>query len=187
MKKSILLESCQHILRAAVKKRQIALFIVLLYGRHAHVKPLRYPADAGVYIELANEFKIRPLDVFALRADNGKAVYAIMQAALEIAQKIRAVLRIEDIQNEGAVIHEVLEPLNDVVAPHFITNLMRQRLVGILLKHPLQKIVNIVKMIVEGLPVYFTVLHYINNGYLIQRLFFQQLLQRRRQRPFGRL
>ena len=93
---------------------------MIIDRRHAHVKPLGYPADGGIDIELAHEFKIRPLDILALCADDGKAVYALMQATLEVSKQIRAILRIEDVQDKRAVIHKILEPLNNILTPFII-------------------------------------------------------------------
>lgn len=55
---SVFLESCQQIFGAAVKDLDITLFVVIIERRHAHVKPLRYPADGCVDIELAHKLKI---------------------------------------------------------------------------------------------------------------------------------
>ena len=55
---SIFLESCQQVFGAAVKDLDIALSVVLVKRRHAHVKPLRYPADGCVDIELAHKLKV---------------------------------------------------------------------------------------------------------------------------------
>lgn len=40
-----------------------------------------------------------------------------MQTAFEVSEQVRTVLRIEDVQNEAAVILKILEPLDDVFAP----------------------------------------------------------------------
>ena len=100
-----------------------------------------------------------------------------MQTAFEVSEQVRTVLRIEDVQNEAAVILKILKPFDDVFAPLIVVYLMRKSLVSILFKHPLEQIINIIKMIIEGLTVYAALLNKVLDGYFVDRFYRQHFLQ----------
>ena len=100
-----------------------------------------------------------------------------MQATLEVSKQIRAILRIEDVQDKRAVIHKILEPLNNILTPFIIEYLMRERLVRILLENPFEEIINIVKVIIESLAIYAALFNKVFYCNLINRLHRQHFLQ----------
>ena len=67
-----------------------------------------------------------------------------------------------------------------------INDLVREYAVGILLEDPLQQIVHVVEVVIEGLAVDAADLHQILDGDLLDGLDGQHLLERRAERLFGR-
>ena len=173
----VVLKPGEHIFHAVVKYAEEALLCDILRQLHAKIKPLGNKPDDSVGIEFNNKVKILTVDIAVFAHDLRKALYAALQTLLEKAKHIKAAVGVIDIERKGAIIGEILEKRNDVLMPMVIDDLFGQDTVRVLLKDPFEQIIDIIKMIVKGLPVDAAYLNKILNGYFIHGLDCHHLLE----------
>ena len=101
-----------------------------------------------------------------------------MDPPFVVAEHICTALGVIDIQGKGAVIIQIGKEKDHIFPPVAEGHLAGQDLIGILLKDPLQQIVDIVKMIIKGLPVDVADLHQVFHRDLFNRFNGQHLFER---------
>ena len=92
-----------------------------------------------------------------------------------------------DVHNKRLIVLHGLEKLQKALLPCLIGLVARERAARVLLTRPLDKIVDVLKMIVKRHAVDAAVLGNIADGDLAQRFLQQQILERRLKRAFGHL
>ena len=71
-----------------------------------------------------------------------------------------------------------MEERENIFTPVLIQYLLRQSPVRVFLEHPLEQVINIIKVIIEGLAVNTALLNKVFYGYLINRLDGKHLFKR---------
>ena len=92
-----------------------------------------------------------------------------------------------DVHNEGLVVLHGLKELQKALLPCLIGLVARERAACVLEARPLDKVVDVLKMIVKRHAVDAAVLRDIADGDLAQGLLQQQIFERRLERAFGHL
>ena len=81
------------------------------------------------------------------------------------------------IEDEDAVLQHIVQYLSAALLPRVVIFIFRQNPVKVVVENPIYQIINILKMVIEGLTVDAAVLYNILNGDLAQGFFFQKISQ----------
>ena len=90
--RSILIEAGQQILCTVVQYLVKARLCVFIDLRHPDIAPLSNDAHYAVDIEIADKFKIAPLNILPLGNNGGEGMVNEMKSALEVSEQICTVL-----------------------------------------------------------------------------------------------
>ena len=142
------------------------------------------PGD-GLGEEFGEEIPVIPIHVHAVLRRHAVDVAAHdvdevrVEEALEALAAHRVIGAVDDVPVFADVVHHELDGFP--VVQHQVKLL--DDLHGLLLQHPLEQRVDVLKVIIEAVAIQAAVLHDLVDRDLGQRLFVHQLLQRRSQRP----
>ena len=156
-------------------------------GLHVIFDPVEHQADKGVLVDRRDEGLVLVTHAHALRLLLDHALEQIVGDLVEVVFHLLAADGVVDVHNEWLVVLHGLKELQKTLLPRLVGLVACERLAGVLLTRPFDKVVNVLEVVIKGHAVDAAVLGDVVDGDLVERLLQQQIFERRLERAFGHL
>ena len=150
---------------------------------HVAFDPVEHETDEHIFVERGNKGLVLLPHAHALRLLLDHALEQVVGDAVEVVFHLLAADGAVDIEDKGLVVLHGLEDLQQSLLPRFVGFFAREGAARVLLAAPLNKVVNVLEVVIKGHAVDAAVLGDVVDGDLVERLLQQQMLQRSLQRP----
>ena len=154
---------------------------------HVVFDPVEHQTDKGILVDRCDERLVLIAHAHALCLLLDHALEQIVGDLVEVIFHLLAADGVVDVHNEWLVVLHGLKELQKTLLPRLVGLVACERLAGVLLTRPLDKVVNVLEVVVKRHAVDAAVLRDIADGDLAQGLLQQQIFERRLERAFGHL
>ena len=152
---------------------------------HVVLDPVEHEADEGVFIDVGDERLVLRADGHAGRLLLHHALEQVIGELVEVIFHLLAADGVVDIHDEGLVGQHGLKDLLKALLPGLVGLLPSQGLGRVLLAGPLDKVIDVLEVVVERHAVDAAVIGDVADGDLVERLLQQQILERLLQSALG--